>query len=82
MHKYKDLLLKQRDIMIALSQRLQERDDKIQQQNEELELLETQQQDSNDKLQDSENRILQMERFCKSKGLEISHDNPFFSDPT
>jgi hypothetical protein len=23
-----------------------------------------------------------MEKLCKSKGLELSHNNPFFSDPT
>ena len=58
MHKYKDLLLKQRDIMIALSQRLQERDDKIQVQNDSLGRLEGVSQELKDRLEESEGRAL------------------------
>lgn len=57
MHKYKDLLLKQRDIMIALSQRLQERDEKIQTQDADLDEFEKKQVRMEEQVRDKNLRI-------------------------
>lgn len=59
--KYKQLLLKQRDIMIALTSRLNERDETIVQLQEELDAYDRIHRETEDALEVSNKRIFQLE---------------------
>ncbi|CAK60607.1 unnamed protein product (macronuclear) [Paramecium tetraurelia] len=69
--KYKQLLLKQRDIMIALTNRLNERDETILQLQEELDAYEKLQKELEDINQTKESRIQQLVELLKQKDVEI-----------
>ncbi|CAD8131976.1 unnamed protein product [Paramecium pentaurelia] len=69
--KYKQLLLKQRDIMIALTNRLNERDETILQLQEELEAYDKLQKELEDINQTKESRIQQLVELLKQKDIEI-----------
>ncbi|CAD8126966.1 unnamed protein product [Paramecium sonneborni] len=69
--KYKQLLLKQRDIMIALTNRLNERDDTILQLQEELDAYEKLQKELEDINQTKESRIQQLVEILNQKDVEI-----------
>ncbi|CAD8135464.1 unnamed protein product [Paramecium octaurelia] len=69
--KYKQLLLKQRDIMIALTNRLNERDETILQLQEELDAYDKLQKELEDINQTKESRIQQLVELLKQKEVEI-----------
>ncbi|CAD8137942.1 unnamed protein product [Paramecium pentaurelia] len=69
--KYKQLLLKQRDIMIALTNRLNERDETILQLQEELDAYDKLQKELEDINQTKDSRIQQLVELLKQKDIEI-----------
>ncbi|CAD8044040.1 unnamed protein product [Paramecium primaurelia] len=69
--KYKQLLLKQRDIMIALTNRLNERDETILQLQEELDAYDKLQKELEDINQTKDSRIKQLVELLKQKDIEI-----------
>ena len=73
--RYKQLLLKQRDIMIALTSRLNERDETIVQLQEELEAYDRIQQESDDQFKIMEDRVLMLESILKSNNISIPEFN-------
>lgn len=74
MDRYKQLLLKQRDIMIALTARLNERDETIIQLQEELDAYERIHRDTENALEKRQDRILQLEQVMQLRGVEIPFD--------
>lgn len=69
--RYKQLLLKQRDIMIALTARLNERDETIIQLQEELDAYDRIHKETEDKLERQASRIKKLEGFISGNSLEI-----------
>ncbi len=69
--RYKQLLLKQRDIMIALTSKLNERDENIVQLQEEIEAYEKINKDLEENIENKNLRIEIMENVLKSNGLKI-----------
>eukprot|EP01015_Nassula_variabilis_P008605 TRINITY_DN1682_c0_g1_i2.p1 TRINITY_DN1682_c0_g1~~TRINITY_DN1682_c0_g1_i2.p1 ORF type:complete len:414 (-),score=60.42 TRINITY_DN1682_c0_g1_i2:143-1384(-) len=72
--RYKQLLLKQRDIMIALTTRLNERDETIVQLQEELEAYDRIHRETEEMLDVKKTRVAQLEGYIKSKGLSVLKD--------
>ena len=70
--RYKQLLLKQRDIMLALTARINERDDTIIQLQEEMDALERINKNHEYNLNQKTNKIFQLKKIMKEKG--IIHD--------
>lgn len=73
--RYKQLLLRQRDIMIALTARLNERDDRILQLQDELETFDKIQTEYEDTLQHKNSRIEHLEMILKVNGLAVPYDH-------
>lgn len=69
--KYKQLLLKQRDIMIALTNRLNERDENILQLQEELDAYDKIHKETEDTLEIKRKRVLFLERFIQENNLSL-----------
>ncbi|CAD8043079.1 unnamed protein product [Paramecium primaurelia] len=69
--KYKQLLLKQRDIMIALTNRLNDRDETILQLQEELDVYEKLQKENEDQLHLKQIRLEQFEEIFLEHKIEI-----------
>lgn len=65
--RYKQLLLKQRDIMIALTSRLNERDDTIIQLQEELDAYERIQKETEQMMESRQARVMQLEDFIREQ---------------
>ena len=72
--KYKQLLLKQRDIMIALTGRLNERDETIVQLQEELDAFDRLHQETEDKLEESQNKINLFIKYLKQHGIKVPNE--------
>ncbi|CAD8140294.1 unnamed protein product [Paramecium octaurelia] len=72
--KYKQLLLKQRDIMIALTNRLNERDETILQLQEELDAYEKLQKELEDIIQTKQSRVEQLEDIINKNNLEVPNN--------
>ncbi len=72
--RYKQLLLKQRDIMIALTARLNERDETIIQLQEELDAYDRIHKETEDKLERRVARIQLLETYMSSNGLQPPPD--------
>lgn len=72
--KYKHLLLKQRDIMIALTNRLNERDENILQLQEELDVYDKIHSESEAMMGKMNSRIEELEMFIVEKGLKVPRD--------
>lgn len=66
--RYKQLLLKQRDIMLALTARINERDDTIIQLQEELDALEQINKNNELQLNQSSNKIFKLKKLLREKG--------------
>ena len=75
--RYKQLLLKQRDIMIALTSRLNERDETIIQLQEELETYDRITLETENSLEHKEMRIQQLEAFIRDECGKKVPMNPF-----
>lgn len=73
--RYKQLLLKQRDIMLALTARINERDDTIIQLQEELDALEQINKNNELQLNQSSNKIFKLKKLLREKG---KHHNYHF----
>lgn len=69
--RYKQLLLKQRDIMLALTARINERDDTIIQLQEELDMLEQSNKTQEIQLNQKANKIYKLKKLLKEKGKKI-----------
>ncbi|KAL4508356.1 hypothetical protein ABPG72_003660 [Tetrahymena utriculariae] len=69
--KYKQLLLKQRDIMIALTSRLNERDESIVQYQEELDAYEKINKDLDQSLQKYAQRVRQLQHILKQNSINF-----------
>lgn len=69
--RYKQLLLKQRDIMLALTARINERDDTIIQLQEELDMLEQGNKTQEIQLNQKANKIYKLKKLLKEKGKKI-----------
>ncbi|EAR99491.4 kinesin motor catalytic domain protein (macronuclear) [Tetrahymena thermophila SB210] len=69
--KYKQLLLKQRDIMIALTSRLNERDESIVQYQEELDAYEKINKDLDQSLQKYAKRVIQLQHILKQNNINF-----------
>ena len=65
MDRYKQLLLKQRDIMIALTSRLNERDETIIQLQEELDAYDRIHRETEQVIEAKHNRIMQLEEYVR-----------------
>ena len=86
--RYKQLLLKQRDIMIALTSRLNERDETIIQLQEELDAYDRIHKDTEQVIEVKQGRVQQLEEFirdaCKTEPPAQMHpyldgvDDPFY----
>ena len=80
--RYKQLLLKQRDIMIALTSRLNERDETIIQLQEELDAYDRIHKDTEQLIEVRQARVHQLEEFirevCKIEPPQQSH--PYLAD--
>jgi hypothetical protein len=72
--KYKHLLLKQRDIMIALTNRLNERDENILQLQEELDVYDKIHSEGEEIMQKMNNRIEELEKFIVEKGIKVPNE--------
>ena len=72
--RYKQLLLKQRDIMIALTARLNERDETIIQLQEELDAYERIHRETESLVDKKQERILQLEQVMQAKGVVVPPD--------
>lgn len=68
--RYKQLLLKQRDIMLALTARINERDDTIIQLQEELDGLEQANKTQEVQLNQKANKIYKLKKLLKEKGMK------------
>ena len=66
--RYKQLLLKQRDIMLALTARINERDDTIVQLQEDLDALERENKQHEYNLKQKTNRIFKLKKILKERG--------------
>lgn len=66
--RYKQLLLKQRDIMLALTARINERDDTIIQLQEELDALEQINKSNESQLNRKANKIFKLKKLMKARG--------------
>jgi chromosome segregation ATPase len=75
--RYKQLLLKQRDIMIALTARLNERDETIIQLQEELDAYERIHRDTETLVDKKQDRIIALEHIMHSKDIEVPPDDGF-----
>lgn len=73
--RYKQLLLKQRDIMIALTARLNERDETIIQLQEELDAYDRIHKETEDKLERKNERMKLLEGNLATNGLEVPQDD-------
>lgn len=69
--KYKQLLLKQRDIMIALTTRLNERDENILQLQDELDAYDRIHKETEDAHEIKNKRVFELEKYIKEKNLPI-----------
>lgn len=69
--KYKQLLLKQRDIMIALTNRLNERDENILQLQEELDAYDRIHKETEESLEVKAKRVYLLEKYIKDKNLPL-----------
>ncbi|KRW99943.1 P-loop containing nucleoside triphosphate hydrolase [Pseudocohnilembus persalinus] len=69
--RYKQLLIKQRDIMIALTNRLNERDESILQLQDELDAYDKIYKETEEVNQDQIERVQQLEQFIRQNGLEV-----------
>lgn len=69
--RYRGLLQKQRDIMIALATRLNERDESIAQLQEELEAYDKIHKDSESQKHSLKNRILLLESYIQQQGMDL-----------
>ena len=69
--KYKQLLLKQRDIMIALTGRLNERDETIIQLQEELDAYDRIHRETEEALELKTEQVMKMEAILKEKNIQI-----------
>ena len=74
MDRYKQLLLKQRDIMIALTTRLNERDDTIIQLQEELEAYDRIHRETEEVLDVKDKRIHELEHTLRENHISIPKD--------
>lgn len=72
--KYKHLLLKQRDIMIALTNRLNERDENILQLQEELDVYDKIHSESEEMMGKMNSRIEELEMFIFENGLKVPNE--------
>ncbi|CAG9326634.1 unnamed protein product [Blepharisma stoltei] len=72
--RYKQLLLRQRDIMIALTARLNERDETIIQLQEDLDTFDKIQKEYENSLQNKNSRIEQLDMILKAHGIEVPED--------
>ena len=73
--KYKELLLKQRDIMIALTGRLNERDETIIQLQEELDAYDRIHRETEEALEAKTEQIAKMETLLKEKNIPLVKNN-------
>ena len=73
--RYKQLLLKQRDIMIALTSKLNERDEAIFQLQEEIEAYDKINREQEEVIINSKNRNMQLENLLKRNNVVIPDDN-------
>jgi len=69
--RYKQLLLRQRDIMIALTARLNERDETIIQLQEELDAYDRLQKETEEALDNKQARCEQLEHLCVRYGIHV-----------
>jgi hypothetical protein len=72
--RYKNLLLKQRDIMIALTTKLNERDETIVQLQEELDAYDKINREQEDILELKNNRVVLLENLLKKNNIKIPDD--------
>ena len=72
--RYKQLLLRQRDIMIALTARLNERDETIIQLQEELDAYDRVHRETEDSLEHKTARCSQLEKLLKSHSIKVPND--------
>ena len=79
--KYKQLLLKQRDIMIALTTRLNERDENILQLQEELDAYDRIHKETEDALEAKNKRVLALEKYIREKNLPVPKPDLFQEKP-
>ena len=79
--RYKQLLLKQRDIMIALTARLNERDETIIQLQEELDAYERIHRETENLVDKKQDRIMQLESIMQQRGIEIPFDEDGADEP-
>jgi len=70
-NQYKDLLLKQRDIMIGLTEKLNERDQANIQLNNEIEAYDNLTQNYETKISNLECKVYQLEKFIQENGLVL-----------
>jgi hypothetical protein len=83
--RYKQLLLKQRDIMLALTARINERDDTIIQLQEELDAIEHMNKNNEINLNQSNNKIYKLIKLLKEKGvpdseIDTDSEDEYFRD--
>ncbi len=73
--RYKQLLLKQRDIMIALTNKLNERDEAIVQLQEELDAYDKINREQEESIENKNQRILVLESILRRHNIRIPDDN-------
>ena len=73
--RYKQLLLKQRDIMIALTNKLNERDEAIVQLQEELDAYDKINREQEELLENKNNRVIALENILRRNNIRIPDDN-------
>ena len=73
--RYKQLLLKQRDIMIALTTKLNERDEAIVQLQEELDAYDKINREQEDLIENKNQRVFVLENILRRNNLRIPDDN-------
>ena len=76
--RYKQLLLKQRDIMIALTTRLNERDETIIQLQEELDAYDRIHKETEDMLENKNEAVIILESFLKERNIPLPYENVFY----
>jgi len=74
--RYKQLLLKQRDIMIALTTRLNERDETIVQLQEELDAYDRVHKQTEDLLEARDRRVLDLENALRENSINLPKETP------
>jgi len=74
--RYKQLLLRQRDIMIALTARLNERDETIIQQQDELDAYDRIYKETEEKLEAKAERAAQLQSILQSHGVSCPEEEP------